>query len=572
MNNNYGTAGGVSVENNTITSTASSTILGATGNPNYSGIFLASLWSTVGTVSVSDNNISGNFNYGILAWNDALSVTVQGGTINASNMLAGVEMESDNYYGEVYTGGQGTLTVQNVAISAAPIGVYVYDNGNQGSYPFVKASVQNDTITGGGIAVEVNGLTATASISGNNIADNTTGIEFTGGGSGSVTGNDFNGADALPNPVADNSTDLLIDTTAGTVSIGDANQFYAANYYIQNLSTTPQNFDLSTDPNTTVSGVNLASLDPTTSVGLASLYSVEGKIVDYLDYPAEGYVRLQAGYDFVAASSETATPGAIQRGVNVANTDETSVPANGDIVEVQAGTYISNGNVANAGFGGVYGININKPLSLIGPNATFDPANSIVPAHGQAVILPGTNDPNVNDSNMFVLIGINSSDVTIKGLTLDGHNASLGSYTDPDSSVPGVVTSIDGQTINAASGIGSYGAFNDINVSANVLQHFSYDGIGLNSDGTSLAGNTISNNYIFGLSDDYHYGDGIDASNNLYANITDNVMNDVPDRRAAVQLLFGNSHRRHGQHLEQCYHREQERHLLQPVLPAGVGV
>ena len=215
----------------------------------------------------------------------------------------------------------------------------------------------------------------------------------------------------------------------------------------------------------------------------------------------------------------------IQDGINAV--------ASGGMVNVEAGTYISNGAVANPGFGGVYGINIDKPLSLIGPNATFDPNGSTTPANGQAVILPGTNDPNVNDSNMFVLVGINSSNVTIEGLTLDGDNAtSLGSYNDPSSSVPGVVTSIDGQTINAASGIGSYGAFTNLNVSDNVLRHFSYDGIGLNSDNTSLAGNTISKNYIFGLSDDYHFGDGIDVSNNLYANITGNVMNDV---RTGVQ-------------------------------------
>ena len=84
-------------------------------------------------------------------------------------------------------------------------------------------------------------------------------------------------------------------------------------------------------------------------------------------------MRIAAGYDFVAHSSETAAAGAIQRGVNAANTDEAVVPADGDTVEVQAGTYVANGYYTDAAAGVVSELNIDKPLTLLGPNATFRP-------------------------------------------------------------------------------------------------------------------------------------------------------------------------------------------------------
>ena len=91
-NNNFGTAGAVTIQNNTITSSAASTIVSS--NKNYSGIFLSSLWDTIGTVSVTNNTISGKFNYGIQGWNNAKDVTVQGGSIAADAMTAGVHVES----------------------------------------------------------------------------------------------------------------------------------------------------------------------------------------------------------------------------------------------------------------------------------------------------------------------------------------------------------------------------------------------------------------------------------------------------------------------------------------------
>ena len=399
------------------------TAINAPNDAPWQGVLLTSIQDPT-SVSFQDDTIDGSAAFtsdadpssGYEVWNTPTggSVEISGGIVTGVdygvwvNTYEGYDGDADNTQ----------VTVDGVGITASKIGVYVEDSPQNG-VATATATIEGDTsITtdGAGTGIHVSGSTASASITGNlgsiygnlvgievsggsatitnnHIYDNGTGIEFTSGGSGSVTGNSFAGSTA-------NGTDLLIDTTAGTVSIGDANQFYATNYYIQNLSTTPQNFDLSTDPNTTVSGVNLASLDPTTPSGLSTLYSVEGKIVDYLDNPAYGYVRLQAGYDFVAASSETATPGAIQRGVNAANTDETSVPSDGDIVDIQAGTFVGE-------------VDISKNLTLSGAGqdqTTIDPsANLASPVSPADLYTP-----------MYPIVYANSSSVTIEGLTVDG--------------------------------------------------------------------------------------------------------------------------------------------------------
>jgi hypothetical protein len=158
VNNDYGTAASVTVQDNKITSSAASTTLGATYNPNYSGIFLASNWSTAGPVTATNNDISGQFDYGILAWNNAIDIPVSGGSIRANTMQGGVHIEAVNpAYGSVFTGGQGVLTLQGVAISHAATGVWVDDNGNDGSYPFVHAAIQGSTIDGGGTGISVTG-------------------------------------------------------------------------------------------------------------------------------------------------------------------------------------------------------------------------------------------------------------------------------------------------------------------------------------------------------------------------------------------------------------------------------
>src|SRR5205085_2089147 len=79
------------------------------------------------------------------------------------------------------------------------------------------------------IGIDVDGGSAT--ITNNHISSDGTGIRFTNGGSGSVSGNNFDGG-ASP----DNGADLRIDSTAGAVTIGAANVFAADSLFIDNQS------------------------------------------------------------------------------------------------------------------------------------------------------------------------------------------------------------------------------------------------------------------------------------------------------------------------------------------------
>ena len=130
----------------------------------------------------------------------------------------------NTYEGTNGNAGSTQITINGVDISAQQVGVYVEAYRSNPGTP-VSAVIKNSTITTNttaGIGVEVTGSTAIATLSNDIVNTNATGIEFTNGGSGSVAGNNFGGT-------TDNGTDLLIAATAGTVSIGDANQFYATN-------------------------------------------------------------------------------------------------------------------------------------------------------------------------------------------------------------------------------------------------------------------------------------------------------------------------------------------------------
>ena len=227
-------------------------------------------------------------------------------------------------------GAAATMSGNSFANSGAMNGVGTAISVAAGASLTLDGSVHANTISGFATGVLDSG---SATITGNDIYDNATGILFTAGGSGSVSGNDFDPA------TLSNGTDLLIDSTAdaAAIAIGDGNTFAGSTYYIQNLS--GQAFDLSGYTSTTFGGFNAATSAVTTG-NLPSFYAVEDEIVDYLDSSTSGYVRIKSGYGFVAHSSEAAAAGAIQRGINAANTDEAAIPTAGDIVEVQAGLYV----------------------------------------------------------------------------------------------------------------------------------------------------------------------------------------------------------------------------------------
>ena len=120
------------------------------------------------------------------------------------------------------------------------------------------------------------------------IYGNTTGIQVLGGTATLHYNNFF-----LTGSGNTNSTDLEVDGGAGTVTIGANNAFHASQYYINNQSA--QSFDLSNNGAT----FNGAAF----TFGTSNPYSIEDKIVDGIDVPGLGLVRIAAGKVFVTPNS-----------------------------------------------------------------------------------------------------------------------------------------------------------------------------------------------------------------------------------------------------------------------------
>ena len=337
-----------------------------------------------------------------------------------------------------------TVSLTGLTISNSLIGMRI----NGGAVTIAGATISGNTI----------GLSATggsAAVSGSQIFANTTGIRFAGGATGSISGNGFAGG-ALPN----NSTDLLLAPSAGAVTI-DAGNAFAGTTTIDNQTS----HTIDATAANSFAGVNLADLDPASAAGLAGLYAIEDHLSDGLDRSGVGLVQLKAGDLFVAATSEAAAAGCLPRAVDLAGAR--------DSVFVQAGTYLANANYIDAGSGLVAGLNIDKPLSLIGPNAGFDAQASTTPSQPQAIILPAVSDPDPGTTSVVSIINVRANTVTIRGLTIDGDNPMLAG--DPHTVV------YHGAAIDAFDGISCYAGVGNLTIDHNIIKNATYTGVDLES-------------------------------------------------------------------------------------------
>lgn len=190
-------------------------------------------------------------------------------------------------------------------------------------------------------------------------------------------------------------------------------------------------------------------------------------------------------------------------GFNAFNTIQAGIDAvaSGGTVHVAAGTYTEL-------------VTVSKPVTVLGPNATINPnTGSRV---SEAVLQPSDSDPNPATSEV-VLIYVDSDDVVIRGLTLDGDNPALTS---------GVTWG--GADLDAVEGIASYEGVGNIVVENNIIRNLTYAGLDFYNyynSGAATSGNQISQNRFLNIgTTNYGFGPAILIYNNFYTDITDNEM------------------------------------------------
>lgn len=185
----------------------------------------------------------------------------------------------------------------------------------------------------------------------------------------------------------------------------------------------------------------------------------------------------------------------------------------GSTIQVCEGTYVEN-------------IVINKPLTLLGPNANLDPNAPPQPQAAPSRVAEATLttavsnpvDQNCNYVTNSNIITVNSTGVTVNGFTLDGDNPNLTS---------GYV--YNGADIDAYSAIFSQNVENpNATIIYNIVRNTGEFGIVLGSNDTASArtNSTISNNRIVNVVG-ICFGTGVRIGENAYANIQNNVIDQV---------------------------------------------
>jgi uncharacterized delta-60 repeat protein len=262
-------------------------------------------------------------------------------------------------------------------------------------------TLSGDQIFGNGVGIQNGGGVLTTgpgpadggSLNASNahVYDNATGIILAGGGTATLNNTNFAGGTS-------NTTDLRLDSDAGTLTFGGtANAFAASSTYIDNRS--PQNIDATAQ----LFGGSLGS-----GMSLTQLYATEDKIIHAIDLPGAGFVRVKAANVYVTPSSfvtPTTTAPSIARGVNAASANDT--------VNIEAGSYTLTGNIT-----------LDKSITLLGPNAGNSPRNGGPSRVAEAVIDGGAPGAFTGSSGFVFNLqpGITSLNVTgLKFTNFDGN-------------------------------------------------------------------------------------------------------------------------------------------------------
>ena len=182
--------------------------------------------------------------------------------------------------------------------------------------------------------------------------------------------------------------------------------------------------------------------------------------------------------------------------------------------------------------GGIYAedIIVDRALTILGPNANIEPCSGTRVT--EAIVVPATAAISSGE-----IIHIAASDVTIKGLTIDGDNPLLTSG----------FTSTTTADIDAAEGITVYeDNINNTVIQNNIFQNLSYFGVSIfggSYSAPATSGHFISNNKFQDLgtydeaSQVAKWGGGVLLYNGQYAAVNNNCMTNV---RLGIQT--GNFH------------------------------
>lgn len=180
-----------------------------------------------------------------------------------------------------------------------------------------------------------------------------------------------------------------------------------------------------------------------------------------------------------------------------------------DTIQVCAGTYAEQ-------------ININKSLTVLGPNAAINPNTGIRVA--EAVIIPTSSDPLNPGFAGPIVVTMSVSGITFRGFTVDGDNPSLTS---------GVL--FNGADVDAEFGVYGDGSANpDAIVENNIVKNIGEISVWINTfgiGGSRNANSTILNNKVdnnLGA-----FGQGIRISDDAWVSVTNNVVTRV---RAGITI------------------------------------
>ncbi len=308
--------------------------------------------------------------------------------------------------------------------------------------------------------------------------------------------------------ISDPETNTGSHTVTFTVQrIGGSNRAASVNYTINDGSATIADNDYSVgSPTGTLTWPNGDATDRTITITVNGDTRYEGDetVTIVLSSPVGATI----------AGSDTAT---------LTITDDDLLLVDDDLVQCPTAAYTTIQSAVNAALAGqtvqvcagTYPeqVNVNKSLTVVGPNANINPNTGVRVA--EAIIIPTTSDPLNPSFAGPIVVTFAASGVTFKGFTVDGNNPGLTS---------GVV--FNGSDVDAEFGIyGDGSADMDAVIENNIVQNIGEIAIWLNTFGiggprnanSRMNANKVDN--VLGA-----FGQALRISDDAWADVTNNVV------------------------------------------------